>query len=50
MENSFNSKVLVAQVSETDKIAFYKKTYAHVAGGVFLFILFEYLFYKVSLL
>ncbi|CAM1365857.1 conserved membrane hypothetical protein [Tenacibaculum sediminilitoris] len=44
MENSFNSKVLVAQVSEADKIAFYKKTYAHVAGGVLLFVLFEYLF------
>ncbi|WP_428741555.1 Bax inhibitor-1/YccA family protein [Tenacibaculum sp.] len=44
MENSFNPKVLVSQVSEADRIAFYKKTYTHVAGGVFLFILFEYLF------
>ena len=44
MENSLESKVLVAQVSETDRIAFYKKTYAHVAGGVLLFVLFEYLF------
>ncbi|CAL2093425.1 conserved membrane protein of unknown function [Tenacibaculum sp. 190524A02b] len=45
MENSFNnSRVLVSQVSEAERVAFYKKTYAHVAGGVFLFILFEYLF------
>ncbi len=44
MENSFESKVLVAQVSEADRIAFYKKTYTHVAGGVLLFVLFEYLF------
>lgn len=44
MENSFEPKVLVAQVSEADKIAFYKKTYTHVAGGVLLFVLFEYLF------
>ncbi|CAL2089893.1 Bax inhibitor-1 family protein [Tenacibaculum sp. 190524A02b] len=46
MENSFNnhSRVLVSQVSEVERVAFYKKTYAHVAGGVFLFVLFEYLF------
>ena len=43
MENSFNNKVLVAQVSETDRVAFYKKTYAHVGLGVLLFIVFEYL-------
>ncbi|RKF04990.1 hypothetical protein C8N26_0387 [Tenacibaculum lutimaris] len=44
MENSFEPKVLVAHVSEADRIAFYKKTYTHVAGGVLLFVLFEYLF------
>ncbi|WP_299005413.1 Bax inhibitor-1 family protein [uncultured Tenacibaculum sp.] len=44
MQNSFEPKVLVAQVSEADRIAFYKKTYTHVAGGVLLFVLFEYLF------
>ena len=43
MENSFNNKVVVAQVSETDRVAFYKKTYAHVGLGVLLFIVFEYL-------
>ncbi len=43
MENTINTKVLVSGVSETERIAFYKKTYAHVAGGVLLFVLFEYL-------
>ncbi|MFL0353456.1 Bax inhibitor-1 family protein [Xanthomarina sp. GH4-25] len=37
------TKVLLATLSETDRVAFYKKTYAHVAGGVLVFILFEYL-------
>ncbi|MGG8497696.1 Bax inhibitor-1/YccA family protein [Tenacibaculum sp. TC6] len=50
MENSFNSKVLVAQVSQTERIAFYKKTYAHVAGGVFLFLVFEFLFLQSATL
>lgn len=46
MENSFDNgpKVLVAQVSEAERVAFYKKTYAHVGGGILLFIVFEYLF------
>lgn len=47
MENSFNSfdnnRVLVANTTDAERIAFYKKTYAHVAGGVLLFIVFEYL-------
>lgn len=37
------TKVLLSALSETDRVAFYKKTYAHVAGGVLVFILFEYL-------
>jgi hypothetical protein len=37
------TKVLLATLSQTDRVAFYKKTYAHVAGGVLVFILFEYL-------
>ena len=44
MENLHNTKVLVAQVSQTERIAFYKKTYTHVAGGVLLFLIFEFLF------
>ncbi len=38
-----DSKVLLSTLSETDRVAFYKKTYTHVAGGVLVFILFEYL-------
>jgi len=36
-------KVLVAALEQVDRVAFYKQTYAHVAGGVLVFILFEYL-------
>lgn len=46
MENnfeSFDNKVMVGSLSDVDKVAFYKKTYSHVAGGVLVFILFEYL-------
>ncbi|MDX1278731.1 Bax inhibitor-1 family protein [Oceanihabitans sediminis] len=45
-QNTFEpmgQSALLATLSETDRIAFYKKTYAHVAGGVLVFILFEYL-------
>ena len=44
-ENPFDNeepKVLVAQLTEVEKAAFYRKTYTHVAGGVLVFILFEY--------
>lgn len=37
------AKVLISALSEADRVAFYKNTYAHVAGGVLVFILFEYL-------
>ncbi|CAL2060195.1 Bax inhibitor-1 family protein [Tenacibaculum sp. 190524A05c] len=47
MENSFNQfdndRVLIAQSTEAERVEFYKKTYAHVAGGVLLFIIFEFL-------
>ena len=36
-------KVLVSTLSDVDRVAFYKKTYAHVAGGVLVFIIFEWL-------
>lgn len=45
-ENSFESfetKVLLNAVSDGERVAFYKKTYAHVAIGVLVFIIFEYL-------
>ncbi|WP_027138329.1 Bax inhibitor-1/YccA family protein [Gaetbulibacter saemankumensis] len=43
MENTVENKLMVAQLSEVDKVAFYKKTYSHVAGGVLVFVLLEYL-------
>ena len=43
MENQIQGRFTVGQLSETDRVAFYKKTYSHVAGGVLVFILFEYL-------
>ncbi len=43
MENLVENKLMVSELSEADKVAFYKKTYSHVAGGVLVFILFEYL-------
>lgn len=43
MEELQNNKLLISQVSDLERVAFYKKTYAHVAGGVLVFIIFEYL-------
>lgn len=43
MENLVENKLMVSELSEVDKVAFYKKTYSHVAVGVLVFILFEYL-------
>jgi FtsH-binding integral membrane protein len=43
MENSFQNKVLLIESTDQVRIDFYKKTYTHVAGGVLVFILFEYL-------
>jgi FtsH-binding integral membrane protein len=34
----------ISEVSNDEKIAFYKKTYAHVAYGILAFVLVEYLF------
>lgn len=39
----FEGRALVSTASDVDRVAFYKKTYSHVAGGVLVFILFEYL-------
>ncbi len=36
-------KIMVVSLSDVELAAFYRKTYAHVAGGVLVFILFEYL-------
>jgi len=43
MENTFNNRTLVSQGTDVERVEFYKKTYAHVAGGVLAFVLFEYL-------
>lgn len=36
-------KVILAQATDAERVEFYKKTYSHVAGGVLVFIVFEYL-------
>lgn len=43
MENSVNNRLMVSELDDAKRVAFYKNTYAHVAGGVLVFILFEYL-------
>ncbi|WP_047550023.1 Bax inhibitor-1 family protein [Psychroserpens sp. Hel_I_66] len=50
MENSnqgqferLDDKMVLSRLAVSDRTAFYKKTYAHVAGGVLVFILFEWL-------
>ena len=42
MENTFQNKVLLSESTDQTRVDFYKKTYSHVAGGVLLFIIFEY--------
>ena len=39
----FETKALLNSATDVEKVAFYKKTYAHVAVGVLVFIIFEYL-------
>ena len=41
--NQSQGKIMIGSLSEVERVAFYKKTYSHVAGGVLVFILFEYL-------
>lgn len=38
---------VVSQLSDDAKVAFYKKTYTHLAGAVLLFVLVETLFFQV---
>lgn len=35
-------KIILSQVAPQERVAFYKKTYAHVAGGVLAFVIFEF--------
>lgn len=39
----FDGQLMVSSLATEERVAFYKKTYAHVAGGVLLFIFFEWL-------
>jgi hypothetical protein len=41
-------KIILSQVTPQERVAFYKKTYAHVAGGVLTFIIFEFLLLRSS--
>lgn len=43
MENQLPEKIMVSSLLQVERAAFYRKTYAHVAGGVLVFVLFEYL-------
>ncbi|MDC9721699.1 MAG: Bax inhibitor-1 family protein [Urechidicola sp.] len=45
MENT-TQKLFVSDLPDVERVAFYKKTYSHVAGGVLFFILVEYLFFQ----
>lgn len=49
MENQFpTTPRLVGQLEDQARVAFYKKTYAHLAGAVLLFILVETLFFQLD--
>ncbi|MCK7589167.1 Bax inhibitor-1 family protein [Subsaxibacter sp. CAU 1640] len=41
--DNFEQKLLLNAVSDAERVEFYKKTYAHVAGGVLAFVIFEFL-------
>ena len=49
MENTFENKTLLIESSNEVRVEFYKKTYTHVAGGILLFVLFEYLLLQSSM-
>jgi FtsH-binding integral membrane protein len=42
-QNHSDQRLLLSQTDTEAQVAFYKKTYAHVAAGVLVFVLFEYL-------
>ena len=43
MEPQLQDRLLLEQVDDVQRVAFYRKTYAHVAIGVLVFIVFEFL-------
>ncbi|WP_273566672.1 Bax inhibitor-1/YccA family protein [Maribacter halichondriae] len=51
MENHQNSNIqMVGQLTDVERVAFYKKTYAHLAGTVLLFIFVETLFFQIDVI
>lgn len=42
MENQFPRRALLSSVTNEERVAFYQKTYGHVALGVLVFIVFEF--------
>ena len=49
MENhQIPSSPMVSQLTDEARVTFYKKTYAHLAGAVLLFILVETLFFQID--
>lgn len=46
MENPIQNRIILSQATDQERVAFYKKTYAHVAGGVLAFLAFEYLLFQ----
>lgn len=43
LQDQSHQKIMIGSLTDVERAAFYKKTYAHVAGGVLVFVLFEYL-------
>ncbi|MGB5555061.1 MAG: Bax inhibitor-1 family protein [Flavobacteriaceae bacterium] len=49
MENQQNLNLqIVSELTDTERVVFYKKTYAHLAGAVLLFVLVETLFFQIE--
>ncbi len=44
MENTYQRNIALSEATDLERVEFYKKTYSHVAGGVLLFMLAEYIF------
>ncbi len=43
MGDLYSNNIALSQVTDLERVDFYKKTYAHLAGGVLFFIIAEYL-------
>lgn len=50
IQDHSQTRVLVAGLTQEERISFYKKTYAHVAGGVLVFLVFEYLLFQSTMI